>query len=247
MGLETGDLEFSAYSIHIYSAYSYFAGMPLAALEQEFARNSYAIVRIKQEAILNWHNMFWQVVLNLMGRSKYPYRLTGDEYDENIMLPFHQVANDRLAIHYLYLNKSILYFLFQEYTQALEYSKKAEQHIDGAASMLPVAVFHFYDSLIRLALYPDMSQTEQDRFLTKVSGNQEKMKQWAYHSPMNFRHKFYLVEAERSRVLGKDGDARELYDKAIEFSHEHGYLNEEALAHELAAYGASLYNYLLFI
>mgnify|MGYP000128169734 CR=1 FL=1 len=45
---------------------------------------------------------------------------------------------------------------------------------------------------------------------------------------------FYLVEAERARVLGKYGDAREYYDTAIALAHENEYLNEEALANELA-------------
>ena len=41
------------------------------------------------------------------------------------------------------------------------------------------------------------------------------MKLWAQHAPMNYLHKFYLVEAERASVLGNDGEAREYYDKAI--------------------------------
>ncbi|MEG4293487.1 SpoIIE family protein phosphatase [Microcoleus sp. C2C3] len=60
------------------------------------------------------------------------------------------------------------------------------------------------------------------------------METWAKHAPMNYLHKFYLVEAERDRVLGNDKDAREYYDKAITLAQENEYLNEEALAYELA-------------
>ena len=52
---------------------------------------------------------------------------------------------------------------------------------------------------------------------------------------MNYLHKFYLVEAERARVLGNESEAREYYDQAIDLAREHGYVNEEALANELAA------------
>ena len=52
---------------------------------------------------------------------------------------------------------------------------------------------------------------------------------------MNHAHKFHLVEAERARVMGHDSDAREYYDQAIDLAREHGYVNEEALANELAA------------
>jgi signal transduction histidine kinase/DNA-binding NarL/FixJ family response regulator len=51
---------------------------------------------------------------------------------------------------------------------------------------------------------------------------------------MNYLHKFYLIEAERARVSGRDGDAREYYDRAIDGARENGYLNDEALASELA-------------
>jgi hypothetical protein len=52
---------------------------------------------------------------------------------------------------------------------------------------------------------------------------------------MNFLHKYYLVEAERHRVLGNIVEAMELYDRAITLAKEHEYINEEALANELAA------------
>src|SRR5215468_2816540 len=51
---------------------------------------------------------------------------------------------------------------------------------------------------------------------------------------MNFLHKFHLVEAERARVEGRGAEAREHYDTAIALAQQHGYLHEEALAHELA-------------
>jgi hypothetical protein len=38
------------------------------------------------------------------------------------------------------------------------------------------------------------------------------MKKWAHHAPMNHLHKFYLVEAERHRVLGQPIEAMDYYD-----------------------------------
>jgi tetratricopeptide (TPR) repeat protein len=48
-------------------------------------------------------------------------------------------------------------------------------------------------------------------------------------------YKFYLVEAERYRVLGCKCEAMDYYDRAIELAKANEYINEEALAHELAA------------
>ena len=52
---------------------------------------------------------------------------------------------------------------------------------------------------------------------------------------MNFLHKFYMVEAEYARVMGQGAQAREYYDQAIALARENEFINDEALAYELAA------------
>src|SRR4029078_2287356 len=51
----------------------------------------------------------------------------------------------------------------------------------------------------------------------------------------NYLHKYLLVEAERARIAGKDLEAMDLYDKAIASARENDYIQNEALATELAA------------
>jgi predicted ATPase/serine phosphatase RsbU (regulator of sigma subunit)/tRNA A-37 threonylcarbamoyl transferase component Bud32 len=232
LGLKTGYLEYAAHSILAYSYHSYFSGEQLVTLEPKMAQYNYALARLKQESAFNCHCLYWQVVLNLTASSNTPCRLTGQAYDEN--LPLHQQTNDQAERHYLHLNKCILHYLFGEFVQAVENAEKSEQYLEGITGSSVAVICYFYDSLARLGWYTNLSESEQAAVLTKVSSNQEKIKQWAHHAPMNYLHKFYLVEAERARVLGKEGDAREYYDKAIALAHEHEYLNEEALAYELA-------------
>ncbi|MHC5828163.1 MAG: hypothetical protein ACYT04_72800, partial [Nostoc sp.] len=95
--------------------------------------------------------------------------------------------------------------------------------------------FYFYDSLTHLAVYSDFEEFEQKQILDRVTANQKKMQNWAVHAPMNHLHKWYLVEAERYRVLGEKIAAIECYDQAITLAKEHQFINEEALANELAA------------
>jgi len=61
------------------------------------------------------------------------------------------------------------------------------------------------------------------------------LQHWAEHAPMNYLHKWQLVEAEKYRVARQRAEAIEMYDRAISGAKENEYLNEEALAHELAA------------
>jgi predicted ATPase/signal transduction histidine kinase len=234
-GLETGELEFAGYAIFQYSYYSYFIGKQLTQLEREIASYADAVSKIHQEAALSYQKICWQAVLNLIGRTQYPCHLKGEAYDEETMLQLYQRTNNYLGIHYLYLHKLVLCYLFENYPEAFKNIAEIETYLSAASGQITVALFYFYDSLVRLAVYSDTPQSEQQELLDRVQANQEKMQKWAHHAPMNHLHKFYLVEAERHRVLGEKVEALEMYDKAIALAKENEYLNEEALAHELAA------------
>ncbi|MFN6563754.1 MAG: AAA family ATPase [Nostoc sp. ChiSLP01] len=234
-GLETGDLQFAAYGLYIYSAHAYLCGKELSVLEREMPTYRNAIHQIKQETALYYQEMFWQAVLNMTGKVENPCLLQGNAYDEQVMLPVHQQNKDYMAIHYLYLHKLLFCYLFENYSEAIENSTLVETSLSAAPGQITVAIYYFYDSLVQLAVYPDSFESEQNTLLDKVRTNQEKMQKWAHHAPMNFLHKFYLVEAERYRVLGEKLAAIEMYEKAIALAKENEYINEEALAQELAA------------
>jgi predicted ATPase/serine phosphatase RsbU (regulator of sigma subunit)/tRNA A-37 threonylcarbamoyl transferase component Bud32 len=234
-GLETGDLEYGTYSVLWNSYYSYCMGQELAVVEREAAKYSDTIQKLKQERNFHYLNLNRQMVLNLMGQSENPCRLIGDVYDESKRLPLDIEANDQTVLFHIYLEKLTLCYLFGEYEEALDNAALAEKYIESAAGMLTTTLFYFYDSLARVAVYSSSSKIQQKRLFQKVQSNQKKLKKWAHHAPMNYLHKFYLVEAEWHRVQGSEAVAMDYYKKAIALAKEHEYINEEALAHELAA------------
>jgi predicted ATPase/GAF domain-containing protein len=234
-GLENGDLGHAGYSASHKCQYSYWSGLELKSLEREMASYGKAIAQINQETALKWHQIFHQVVLNLTGLAENPCRLIGEAYNEEQFLPVHIQLNERTIVHYVFLNKLILCYLFGEFTQAVENAAKAEQYLDGVRGWLAVPLFYFYDSLARLAIYSSVPRSQQESLLNRAIENQEKMRKWADIAPMNFQHKYELVEAEKTRVLGQYWQAMEFYDRAIAGAREHGYIQEEALANELAA------------
>ncbi len=233
-GLETGDLLMAAFNAYGYATHVYWMGKELPAVEREMAKYSSAIAQIKQNLILSYHNRYWQVILNLMGRSENPCRLVGEAYDEVAMFPAMLETSDRYGIGDLHLHKFILCYLFGNYPEALENAATAASYLDAMLATSSVAMFYFYDSLARLAVFFEAPESEQSQILAKVSANQEKMQMWAHHAPMNHLHKYYLVEAERARIACNWADAREYYDRAISLARENEFLNEEALACELA-------------
>jgi signal transduction histidine kinase/CheY-like chemotaxis protein len=233
IALETGDLEYAAYSACVYSYHSYVLGKELTTVDREMAIYSQAIDRLNQETSYYYNQLDRQVVLNLMGRSEDKCRLIGDSYDETKMLPLHLEANAQNLCRTLYFFKLVLCYLFQDYQQALENAKLAEKYRDSAVGTIPL--YHFYNSLVHLAIYYDAPKSEQKLILKKVKANQKKIAKWAQFSPMNHLHKFYLVEAERHRVLGENARAIDCYELAITLAKEYEYINDEALANELTA------------
>nr|WP_290225142.1 hybrid sensor histidine kinase/response regulator [Trichocoleus desertorum] len=233
--LESGDLAHAGYSASHKCQYLYWSGLELRSLEPEMARCSEAIAQINQETALKWQQVFHQTVLNLVGFAEQPCCLVGDAYNEEQYLSLHIQLNERTTVHYVFLNKLILCYLFEEFSQAIEHAAEAKQYLDGVRGWFSMPVFYFYDSLVQLSIYLSAPETQQELILDQVQQNQEKLRYWADHAPTNFQHKYELVEAERSRVLGQIAEAREFYDQAIIGAKAQGYLQEEALANERAA------------
>ncbi|MDZ7995880.1 MAG: AAA family ATPase [Nostoc sp. EfeVER01] len=233
--LDVGDLAFAGYSAYNYGFYSYFAGQNLTQLEPEVAGYCKALKHLKQNTNLAYSQLIWQILLNLIGDADNVVVLSGAAYNEQHQLQLNEAGGDRTGLALLWINKLVVSYLFSEFQQAVEQAGQARQYLDAVLAFLYVPIFHFYESLAYLAYFGELSTPEQQQIKECIADNQEKLKYWATHAPMNFLHKFYLVEAEQERVQGNKASAIDLYDRAIALAKEHGYTQEEALANELAA------------
>ncbi|MEG4031061.1 MULTISPECIES: PAS domain S-box protein [unclassified Microcoleus] len=234
-GVESGDFESAGYAAYEVCYHSFFVGEELTQLEQKTATYSKAVDRIRRESPSTWIAMVWQTILNLLDRSENPSRLVGRVFNEEEALSHAIAVKDGTAIQMLYLHKIILFYLFGEYHQAVQTAILARQHFEEARAIGVLPVFCFYHSLALLSLLLDASNSEKSAWLNSFNTNQEKMQKWASHAPMNYLHKFHLVEAEKARVLGQFFEAEEFYEQAIAGAAENEYIQEEALAYELAA------------
>ncbi|MBD1865440.1 MULTISPECIES: AAA family ATPase [Trichocoleus] len=234
-GLETGDLEFAAYCAYTYCFQSYANGKELIEVEHNMAIYGEAIRQIKQETAYTWNQIFRQAIINLTGQSANPTQLVGESYNEDNELPKYESRNDGSSIFSVYFNKLFLCYLFSEYAQAVENGVLAGSYLIRLTGTSLEPLYYLYISLARLAIYPESSNQVQKELLQEVTLSQEKMKLWAHHAPMNYLHKYNLVQAETAQVLGQWFEAEEFYEQAIQGARENEYIQEEALAYELAA------------
>lgn len=232
-GLETGDFIHASYGAYHHCYMSYRSGMELTSCEQEIVSYNHSFVRLGQSIALIWNNILRQVVHNLLGRSDHP--LKGEAFDEDTALSPLQQANDVTSLFFLYYNKLILAYLFDDYEQAVSMIVESTLYMSGAVGLVYIPVWHMYASLAMLAYYPSVGDEQQAQFLEHVATNQQRMQQWVDCSPANNRHKYYLVEAERARLQGNTKDAWDYYTQATTLAHANEYIAEEALAHERMA------------
>jgi predicted ATPase/signal transduction histidine kinase len=233
--IENGDFLNASYTISCYFDANLICGFNLNIWESEISLYSKDLCRIKQYSSQCYLKIKQQVAQNLMAKASQTNCLSGNAYDERVMIPKHLEDGDFTALAYAYIYKLMLAYLFGNYPAALENVTQGEKYLMAVSGMIPIPVFHFYAALTHLALFPNQSELEQTETLAQVDLHQETIDLWAQSAPMNYRHKWDLIEAEKQRVLGNKAAALDYYDRAIAGAKEHQFVNEEALANELAA------------
>jgi GAF domain-containing protein len=227
-GLETGNLEFVGYSGHGYCLNALWSGQPLPELEPQIWAYRQQLHDLNQLTIVNYCAIFWEVTL-FLGENPDQIELSLEQvaYEEQLVSQS-IVSEDATRILVFFLHRAMLRFLFGKVNGAVEDILRARPQLAGIKGEVAEAGFYFYDSLIALS-------TELTDHQQRVVENQVQLKFWAEHAPMNYLHKWQLVEAEKCRVLGYKEQASDLYDQAIAGARENGYIQEAALANELAA------------
>ncbi len=235
IGLETGDVEYAGYSANNYCTYSFFVGEHLELIDRKSEQYINLMLNLKQDFSANNKKILRQMVLNFLGQTENKCSLIGVAFNESSMLPIFMEAKNSFSIFGVYLSKTILAYFFKEPKKAVENALMAAKYAESVTGNLSSVEHNFYHSLALLANYTNVQPDEQEKYVAEILTNQEKMQVWAFHAPMNYQHKYDLVEAEKARVLGQNEKAIALYDRAILAAGEQGYIQEEALANELAA------------
>src|SRR5262249_56974207 len=137
-----------------------------------------------------------------------------------------------------YTLRQIVCFLFGHYNEALASAALAEEELRSTVtaprSFLLVATHHFYHALTLAVLYPQATASQQLAYRQTLGEEMRQHRRWADHCPANFENRYALLAAEVARIDGQDLEAMRLYEAAIRSAREHGFIQNEALANELA-------------
>ncbi len=233
---EFGDPFYIAYSSAYYIVHMFSCGLELPAIEQAASEHAPIIKATGIDSAFNFMQLYRQAVSNLTNSAADPCRLTGEFYDEESMLAIDTEADNKGRDFGLYNCKLLLCLLYRQYDRAVKNADRVLQVLEGATSLgSSVPPFYCWNALARLGRYPGAAPDEKKMILKQVETSRDKLRLLAQQSPVNYRHKYDLVNAERHRVLGRDSEAMALFDRVIQGARESEYLFDVALANEMTA------------
>ncbi|MGB7443381.1 MAG: AAA family ATPase [Coleofasciculaceae cyanobacterium] len=143
--------------------------------------------------------------------------------------------NDLFTLFLEVICKLSLANWYSDSEKAIDYANSAEKYLIGATGIFINPAFHFHQSLALSVGYDYADGEKQAQYVEKIKSNLEKFKLWSKHCPSTYLHQRLLIEAELARITGNVLEAQDLYDQAIESARENKFLQNEALASELAA------------
>jgi PAS domain S-box-containing protein len=233
VGMETGDFEYAAYCITFHFIAAFFAGNQLSALKEKMLIYEKQIEFLNQSMPFNRFCITMSTIQNLIENRENPSVLCDSYLDEHTIIPILKNGNDMPSLSGIFCFKLFLSVIFNEVDISVKISQSLSQYIGSTKSSYNMPMYYFYDSLAHLSIFEKSHQKKKKQILKKITANQKKIKKWAKHAPMNFLNKYYLVEAEKCSILGKDTFAIDYYEKAIQSSSDNGFIHEEGLASEL--------------
>jgi PAS domain S-box-containing protein len=228
-----GDISYAGYACGQLNTNYLMAGDPLIEIQKQ-AEHGLAFARkVGFGTIEGWILGQLGLVRSLRGLTARLGSFDDAEFHERD-LERELAGNPALALPegWYYVRKLQARFLAGEYGDALQAASRAQPK---SRSRLEVAEYHFYDALCHAAIFESASPEERKYHRARLTEHLAKLDTWALHCPENFANRAALVGAEFARIDGRDADAVRLYEQAILSARDNGFVQNEAIAYEVAA------------
>ncbi|NER50447.1 MAG: serine/threonine-protein kinase PknK, partial [Symploca sp. SIO1A3] len=199
-GLEIGDLQNAALSAYCYCAHKFLCGFYLKDLYEETQRYTKAVKSIKQIGIQGWLTPFIWSIAQLTESSFDSILLFPSLVDEQQSLDYYKQVSDRTGVFLFAFHKVFLAYLLEQYEVAIQFTKIAQEDLDGVTGMAVVPCFYFYKSLVFLSQVKEGNDYISAIVLAQITENQQKLHHWSQYASQNLQHKYDLVEAEKCGV-----------------------------------------------
>ncbi|HEX7571484.1 MAG TPA: SpoIIE family protein phosphatase [Bacteroidota bacterium] len=233
--LSSGDLEYASYALIHLTLDAIVTGEPLDEVYRKAAENLAFVKRFKFANPEFTFVLARQMVLSLKGATSAEGSLDDSEWKEAEYLAILQRTNENVARMYHAVFRMQVHYLFGQFDEAWRTALDSKPYSAALRGQILKVEYCFYESLTLCQVMPHFPAGERRKAGRTLRRNLRKMKRWTRGAPGNFLHKYLLVQAETARCAGRAEEAMSLYDRAIASAAEHRYIQNSALAGELAS------------
>jgi predicted ATPase/signal transduction histidine kinase/CheY-like chemotaxis protein len=233
---EIGDLTFAAYSCNNLITNLLASGEPLPDIQREAEAGLAFARKIRFGLVIDIITAQLRLILTLRGLTPAFDSFNDAQFDE-ARFEQHFEADPRLALPscWYWIRKLQARFYAGDYASAIDAELQAQRLLWTSPSFFEVAEYRFYAALARAAYCNATSGDQRPQHLEALAAHHRQLEIWAHHCPENFANRTALVGAEIARIEGRHLDAERLYEEAIRLAREHGFIQNEGIAGELAA------------
>ncbi len=233
---EAGDVVFGVWAVSFLIWAMLVKGDRLADVYAETEKYFSYVQQVNDVNMLYAFTLQRQFLLNLQD-STHKTDLLSDRHDRDVPYidVWRQKQNFEHGINWYCFLKLQLSYLYGHYADGVAAAAEAQKTLPANAGFFPIIQYHFYYPLCLAALYATATPEEKQQYWNLLQQHQQIIKQWADNCPENFQHRYLLLSAEMVKLSGKGIEAIDLYDRAIALAKANEYIQEEAIANELAA------------
>lgn len=233
-GLESGELQFAGYNLGYQILSLFYQGLDLEALSDKILDYLKFAEQTQNQYLKDLLTASQLGIHHLQRNEMRSYASQEDITEIQFLDHWRQCSSFAVIGFYKILKAQILY-LNDRAMDAIGAIQEAETLLKYLPGCISLAAFNFYHSLTLIALYSTANPEQQLHYWAQLSRNQQQMQHWAETCPQNFLHQYLLVKAEIARLSDDVMSAIDLYDQAIAAAQSHEFLQDTALANELAA------------
>jgi predicted ATPase/signal transduction histidine kinase len=145
-----------------------------------------------------------------------------------------QLTGDRAMVCWYWILKLQARFISGDHEAAIAAAQKAKALLWTSTGCIQLLDYHYFTALVIAAAFEKAPQERQREWRQALSAHVEQLREWTDNNPATFADKHALVTAELARIDGRDRDAMRLYDQAIRSARDNGFIQNEAVANEVA-------------
>ena len=232
---DVGDIQFSGFTHYQLLDSSYGIGESLEKFDKKC--DIALAYELKTKNIHSYNSLiiYKQLVACLQSNNTSIQSFNHNGFKEKEYLK--NIGKNFMGLAYFNIFKLNLLYLFGQHDKANTFAKEGTKLSMYIPGFYPISLLNFYDSLnlVQLCLIENNLQ-QVTAYKQQLEKNLLQMKRWAAGAPMNFQHKYDLINAEYARIENKSiNEIALLYEAAIVGARKNGFINEWALACELYA------------